>query len=318
MPAEDDILQRLRGRIAAIERAGNGTRAGRACLPLGVSAIDDHLPWGGLATGAVHEILDSDDSNRTKPTENKTKYAVRKRFAEGLGGPVTAFAAALAGQAQKARAAPVIWIAPRIPERESLYGPGLQEFGLDPADLIIVRIPSDSDFTRTALWAMEEALRAPAIGLVCAEIEEIDLTSSRRLQLAAETGGGLGLLLRPAPRNSLDENALPPTASVSRWRISALPGAPADAPWLPERLPGQPRWKAELLRVRGGRPKTWQLEWRNDGHDTDTGSRPGHDSGKTASGFTLVSPLRDRPVLPETARPTVSRGPHGKRQARTG
>ena len=50
MPAEGDILQRLRGRIAAIERAGNGTRADQACLPLGVRAIDDHLPWGGLAT----------------------------------------------------------------------------------------------------------------------------------------------------------------------------------------------------------------------------------------------------------------------------
>lgn len=310
MPAESDILQRLRGRIAAIERAGNGTRADKACLPLGVSAIDDHLPWGGLATGAVHEILDSDDRKKTKLTEKKTKYAVRRKFAEDLGGPVTAFAAALAGRAQKARAAPVIWIAPRIPGRESLYGPGLLEFGLDPAGLVIVRVPSDSDFTKTALWAMEEALRAPAVGLVCAEIEEIDLTSSRRLQLAAETGGGLGLLLRPVPRNSLDENALPPTASLSRWRISALPGAPAEVPWLPERLPGQPRWEAELLRVRGGRPKTWQLEWRNDRYDTDT--------GKTAGGFALVSPLRDRPVLPETARPTVSRGPHGKRQARTG
>ena len=315
MPAEGDILQRLRGRIAAIERAGNGTRTDQACLPLGVSAIDDHLPWGGLVTGAVHEILDGDDNNRTKPTENKTKYPARRKFSEGLSGPVTAFAAALAGRAQKARAAPVIWIAPRISGRESLYGPGLLEFGLDPADLVIVRVSSDSDFTRTALWAMEEALRAPAIGLVCAEIEEIDLTSSRRLQLAAETGGGLGLLLRPVSRNSLDENALPPTASVSRWRISALPGAPAEAAWLPERLPGQPRWKAELLRVRGGRPKTWQLEWRNDGHDTDTGNRPGHNSGKTAGGFALVPPLRDRPVLPETARPPV---PHGKRQARTG
>ena len=48
MPAEGDILQRLRGRIAAIERAGNGTRADQACLPLGRRAIDDHLPWGWI------------------------------------------------------------------------------------------------------------------------------------------------------------------------------------------------------------------------------------------------------------------------------
>jgi len=309
MPAESDILQRLRGRIAAIERAGNGTRADQACLPLGLVAIDDHLPGGGLATSAVHEILDGDDNNRTKPPENKIKYPVRKRFGEGLNGPVTAFAAALAGRAQRARAAPVIWIAPRLPGRESLYGPGLLSFGLNPADLVIVRVASDSDFTKTALWAMEEALRAPAVGVVCAEIEEIDLTSSRRLQLAAEAGGGLGLLLRPVSRNSSEETALPPTASVSRWRISALPGAPAEETWLPARLPGRPRWKAELLRVRGGRPKTWQLEWRDDGHDTDTG----RNSSQPAGGFALVSPLRDRPVPQKTARTPL---PHANRQAR--
>ena len=309
MPAEGDILQRLRGRIAAIERAGNGTRADQACLPLGLVAIDDHLPGGGLATSAVHEILDGDDNNRTKPPENKTKYPVRKRFGEGLNGPVTAFAAALAGRAQRARAAPVIWIAPRLPGRESLYGPGLLSFGLNPADLVIVRVASDSDFTKTALWAMEEALRAPAVGVVCAEIEEMDLTSSRRLQLAAEAGGGLGLLLRPVSRNSSEETALPPTASISRWRISALPGAPAEESWLPARLPGRPRWKAELLRVRGGRPKTWQLEWRDDGHDTDTG----RNSSQPAGGFALVSPLRDRPVPQKTARTPL---PHANRQAR--
>lgn len=318
MPAEGDILQRLRGRIAAIERAGNGTRADQARLPLGVSAIDDHLPWGGLATGAVHEILDGDDNNRTKPTENKTKYPVRKKFGEGLNGSVTAFVAALAGRAQRTLSTPVIWIAPRIPGRESLYGPGLLSFGLDPADLVIVRVPSDSDFTATALWAMEEALRAPAVGIVCAEIESLDLTASRRLQLAAEAGGGLGLLLRPAPRSSdgaSRETALPPTASVSRWRISSLPGAPAQEAWLPARLPGQPRWNAELLRVRGGRPKTWQLEWRDDGYDTDTGNHTGHNSGNATGGFALVSPLRDRP-MPQKA--TVPPVPHEKRQARTG
>jgi len=315
VPENADILQRLRGRIAAIERAGNGARTDRACLPLGVGAIDDHLPWGGLATGAVHEILDGDGNNATKDTENTTKYPVREKFGEALGGPVTAFAAALAGRAQKARATPVIWIAPRLPGRESLYGPGLLEFGLDPAGLVVVRVPPGSDFTKTALWAMEEALRAPAVGVVCAEIEDMDLTASRRLQLAAEAGGGLGLLLRPLPRNlpTSDTHTLPPTASLSRWRISALPGAPADtdATWTPAHLPGRPRWQAELLRARGGRPNTWQLEWRDDQHDPDTGRNP----GGTAGGFALVSALCDRSLPQKTARPPA---PHDNRHARTG
>lgn len=305
MPAEADILQRLRGRIAAIERGGNSIRADEAALPFGVSEIDAHLPWGGLAAGAVHEILDGDGRNSSQGIKNKTKYPVRPKFGEGLNGAVTAFAAGLAGRAQNLRAAPVIWIAPRIPGRESLYGPGLLEFGLDPAHLIAVRVPSNSDFTATALWVMEEALRAPAIGMVCAEIEEMDLTASRRLQLAAESGGGLGLLLRPAPRNS-GESSLPPTACISRWQISSRPGAPADAPWLPARLPGRPRWQTELLRARGGRPKTWQLEWRDDRHDPDT--------GRTAGGFALVPPFRDRPLSQKTE-PTAF--PQEHQRART-
>jgi protein ImuA len=288
VPAEADILQRLRGRIAAIERSGNGVRANESALPFDVSEIDSHLPWGGLATGAVHEILDGDVRNPVKDSKSKTKYPIHPKFGDGINGAVTAFAAGLAGRAQSHRAAPIIWIAPRIPGRESLYGPGLQKFGLDPSYLIAVRVPSDSDFTATALWAMEEALRVPAVGMVCAEIEEMDLTASRRLQLAAEIGGGLGLLLRPVPRSSA-ENSIPPTACISRWRISSLPGAPAaDAPWLPAHLPGRPRWQAELLRARGGRPKTWQLEWKNDGHNIST--------SRTTGGFTLVPPLRDRPL----------------------
>ena len=301
MPADAEILQRLRGRIAILERGGNGVRAHGhdEALPFAVPEIDGHLPWAGLSVGAVHEILDGDLRKNSQSAENKSKYAVSKTHSETLNGAVTAFAAALSGKAQKARAAPVVWIAPRLSARESLYGPGLLEFGLDPADLIAVRVPSGSEFTATALWAMEEALRAPSVGLVCAEIEQMDLTASRRLQLAAEAGNGLGLLLRRAPEGTV----LPPTASVSRWRISSLPGSPGEAAWTPERLPGRPRWRAELLRARGGRPKTWNLEWRDDSNDTDA------DSAETG-GFALVPPLRDRPLPQKTEGGIPAAGPN--------
>jgi len=293
VPADAEILARLRGRIAAIERGGNDVRAqdGAGALPLGIPEIDSHLPWGGLATGAVHEFLSQNIRKIDQSTEKQLRYKIHVKHEGGVSGAVTAFAAALAGKAQKARAAPVIWIAPRLTARESLYGPGLLEYGLDPAELIVVRIPTGAEFTPTALWALEEALRAPSVGLVCAEIEDMDLTASRRLQLAAEAGGGLGLLLRPPPLISV-QNALPPTASVTRWRVSSLPGSPAEEAWTPERLPGRPRWRAELLRARGGRPRAWNLEWRDDRTNDD-------ERGAKAGGFALVSPLRDRPV-PQT------------------
>lgn len=285
MPTEPQLLQRLRSRIAAIERGNAGSPHTDDFLPFGVPDIDDHLPWGGLAAGAIHEILDGDPQTRDRNGS--------------LNGAVTSFAAALAGRAQTARARPVVWIAPRSDARESLYGPGLAGFGLDPADLIAVRIPPGGAFAATALWAMEEALRATAVGIVCAEIETLDLTASRRLQLAAEAGGGLGLLLRRDGRHT-DETALPPTASVSRWRIAALPGGPSEY----ANLPGPARWRAELLRVRGERPRTWQLEWRDDAHD----------NRDTADGFAVVPPLRDRP-LPETVAAPVAIAAGNRRSA---
>jgi protein ImuA len=284
MPARTETVARRRSRIAAIERGGEAAcRAGDA-LPLGIVEIDGHLPAGGLAAGAVHELLDGDGTASDL----------------ALGGALTGFAAVLAGRAQRLRSRALVWIAPRSTARESLYGPGLAGFGLDPAHLVAVRIPAGNGFAATALWAMEEALRAPAVGLVVAEIEDLDLTASRRLQLAAEAGGGLGLLLRR------DAGGLPPTASVSRWRIAAQPGgdgATGLSSRLSLNLPGAPRWRAELLRVRGGRPKSWQLEWRDDRDDAHTG-------GKTAGGLALVSPLRDRP---RPAHPAAAR-----RDAETG
>lgn len=282
MPADPQLLQRLRSRIAAIEHGGSGIPHGDECLPLGVPEIDAHLPWGGLAAGAVHEILDGD-----APTSNSTT-----KIGGALNGAVTAFAAAIAGKAQQARARPIVWIAPRTGPRESLYAPGLAGFGLDPVDLIAVRVPPGENFAATALWATEEALRAPTIGLVCAEIEALGLTASRRLQLAAETSGGMGLLLRRDVGRDAGRDAgtaLPPTACVSRWRVAALPGGPAEY----ANLPGTTRWQAELLRARGGRSGIWQLEWSDDGQD----------NSQTAGGFALVPPLRDRslPAQPETA-----------------
>ncbi len=60
---------------------------------------------------------------------------------------------------------------------------------------------------RDVLWAMEEALRCRAVGVVIGELRasSIDQVATRRLSLAAVAGNTLGLILRTAP----DENAFP-------------------------------------------------------------------------------------------------------------
>jgi protein ImuA len=81
----------------------------------------------------------------------------------------------------------------------------------------------------------------------------LDLTAARRLQLAAEAGGVLGLLLRP------DEDNAAPTAALTRWRIGA---APSDS-HSPHAL-GDPTWNLDLLRCRGGRSASWRAAWHGE------------------------------------------------------
>src|SRR6266576_3685157 len=187
-------LAALRERIRHIEQP-----ASHGVSPFGVAAIDRALPGGGLALGAVHEIL-------------------------GIGGDGEDGAAAcgfIAGLLARLRMGPVLWCL----KRPDLYGPGLLAHGLDPARLVIVTAPRDEDI----LWAIEEGLRAPGLVAVIGEIGRLPLVAGRRLQLAAERSGITAFLLRRW-RNS-EEAARErerPSAAVTRWRIAALPAREVD------------------------------------------------------------------------------------------
>ena len=69
--------------------------------------------------------------------------------------------------------------------------------GIEPARLIVVHPGNKADHA----WALDQALRCPAVAAVVAWPEsldgKLDGRTFRRLQLAVEQGGGLGLLIRP-------------------------------------------------------------------------------------------------------------------------
>ena len=56
----DEIVGELRRRLARIEGLPG---EGESRLPFGLPALDTHLPQGGLAFGAVHEIAPADDAD---------------------------------------------------------------------------------------------------------------------------------------------------------------------------------------------------------------------------------------------------------------
>ena len=225
-PSRAAELARLKGRLRDLERGGRG--AGGA-LSLGVPELDAALPEGGLALGAVHELIAADPAD----------------------GSVFDLAARWLGLAQRRQAGTwVLWCG----RAERLYGPGLVQLGLDPARLVTVRSARAED----ALWVLEEALRCRDLAGAVAEIESMSLAQSRRLQLAAEAGG-IGFLLRAPDR--VGGKGLGASAAVTRWRIGALPGGSAPAPG----VLGAAHWKLELLRCRGGRAASFILEGEEDG-----------------------------------------------------
>jgi protein ImuA len=72
------------------------------------------------------------------------------------------------------------------------------------------------------LWATDAALRAEGGFTVIADLPDaLSLKESRRLQLAAEQGGGIGLLLLRGPSNT--------SAAQTRWQCEPLAGD--EAAW---------------------------------------------------------------------------------------
>jgi len=87
------------------------------------------------------------------------------------------------------------------------------------------------------LWTVDLALRSSAAALVAADAAGLSLNDTRRLQLAAEAGGSLGLLVRP-PWERRESSA-----ARTRWLVSPALSSDSDQ-----------RWTVELLRCKGVQP----------------------------------------------------------------
>ena len=260
-------LAGLRARVRALGHGGpraSGVAPLGAAAPLGLAALDAHLPGGGLALGCLHEIA----GGRAEWDDGAATGFCLALLARLLG----ALPEGAAG-APQARG-PVLWVS----RWRDLYAPGLTAFGLDPGRLILVQAGGGTE----VLWAMEEALRCPRIAAVVGEVEALERSAGRRLQLAAEASGVTAFALRRPLR--LARRAAAPSAAATRWRVmpaQASAQASAQVPAGRGRFLGRPCWQVELLRCRGAAPGQWHLEW-----DDATG------------GFALAASLRDRPSAP--------------------
>lgn len=79
-----------------------------------------------------------------------------------------------------------------VESAQTFYPPPAAALGLDLHRLILIQTPP-----READWAFSQLLRSNEIGAALWNCSSMDNMLFRRLQLAAERGGGLGLVLRP-------------------------------------------------------------------------------------------------------------------------
>lgn len=214
-------LDAVRARIRAIEAT---SRAAHGVLPFGIEAVDRRLPVGGLALGALHEV------------------------AGGGNGAVHGAAAALFVAGIMARTTgQVLWCV----TRRDLFAPAIAQAGLHPNRVIYAEVGDE----KTVLACCEEGLRHGGLGGVVGEVARLSMASSRRLQLAAEGSGTLAIAIRRWHRASDAADFGQPTASVTRWRVTALPSTPLPVPGV-----GRAQWLVELIRARAGECADLTLE----------------------------------------------------------
>lgn len=183
--------------------ASPGTKLGG--FGSGIGVWDEASPGGCFARGAVHELLHAADH----PAPHT---------------PAALLMRAALGDTASPRA-PVYFDTDR-----SLNPVALFRLGIEPARLFIIRPPTPADL----LPMLAECVRCPAVGAVVATVGRLDRVQARKLQLCAEAGGGVALLVRR--RDLATEHA-----AFSRWLVAPHPGTRLTQ-----------RWRIELVHGHGG------------------------------------------------------------------
>jgi protein ImuA len=199
-------LETLRRRIARLE---SGARRHRGDPPVasGCVALDNLLPEQGFCRGTLVEWFSA---------------------GEGSGAGTLALLAA----ERACREGGVLAV---FDFHREFCPPAAVRLGIEPRQLLVVHADTVADNH----WAIDQALRSPAVAAVLAWPERLDDRTFRRWQLSAEEGGCLAMLLRPEAARS------EPSWADVRLLVEPLPVATT--------LRSRKRLlRISLLRCRGG------------------------------------------------------------------
>lgn len=177
----------------SVWHAGRHVHADMHVESTGHAALDDLLPSGGWPRGALSEVLIPHD---------------------GVG-ELALLLPALSNVAR--RGGRIVLVAPPY----IAYAPAWRQHGMAMSALTVLEADP-----RDALWAMEQCLRSGSCDIVLGWSQTGDAQLLRRLQVAAHSGGSIGVVLRDA------KHAANPSPAALRlqhtragWRVRKCRGA---------------------------------------------------------------------------------------------
>jgi cell division inhibitor SulA/protein ImuA len=179
----------------------------------GCSSLDARLPGGGWPTASLIEVLLDHTGLGEVQLFLPALVECQRKVGQG-----------------KTEAPWLVWIAPPYEP----YAPALAQQGIELGRLLVVRPASATE----ALWAAEQALSSGVCAAVLLWLKGTDDRWLRRLKLAAETGGALGVLFRP-----------------ERHRFESSPASLRMV-----MTQGEHEARLDLLKVQGGRPGPVDLD----------------------------------------------------------
>jgi len=255
--------------LLGLRRAEQIQGCPRSCEGASKAECDEEKALSWLVEGGVHEWF--------YPSAWDGPGAVSR--GGDWHGPLTLLAALVHRRCRYVKQVQTIWIGRKCwPTLQLLYAV-LSEHGRYSVERVLSRcLFLDPLSVDERCWAMSQALRCPGIAVVVADGSGLNTVMSRRVQLAAEAGRGLGLLARPQWEESEASWA------ASRWRVHALY---SDSM--------QPRWAMELVssKRQPGRevPRRWIVNWS---YEVTYGSGALHLSPAVGSGMDSAQETRGK------------------------
>jgi hypothetical protein len=247
-PAGPSAAELLSRRLFGPDAAARHTwEAGREAVSTGFRPLDRLLPAGGVRRGSLIEWLAADDASGA--------VALACAVACRLAAPRSARHATAGSEAVAARPATTIMVVDRggrfhppavLPWLEAMARDGAARDGSDGTgrrpQLVVARPSTDDD----ELWAIDQSLRCPGVAAVLAWPGRVHPTAMRRWQLAARSGGAVGLLVRGMSpgtergRRCEHHGAVEQAGMAAQTGLVLQPRMPIDPTWAEARVAVQP------------------------------------------------------------------------------